>query len=132
MSRRKRIFCNVPTKLKELIINNYIPSGNWHRDKAVYEIMVKQYITYPSKFFISENDAEMEKVPSFLKNKDFEEVGFSLSQEDFENLKHISEIRFRSITLQSSLALCSMAIYIKKHKIKSYRIGDNFEIIFKN
>lgn len=130
MSKRNRIICEVPTKLKQLIVNNYSPSGNWHRDKAVFAIMVKHYITFTSKYFISESDPEMERVISSFEKNDLEEIGFSLSDFDFKHLKHISDICFRSITQQSALALCSMALYIKKNKIKSYQIGDDLKINF--
>ena len=118
MRKRNRIICNVPSKLKELIVNNYSPSGT-QRDKWIFSIMVKHYITFPSKFFIPETDPEMENVISAFENKDVEEIGFSLSEFDFKHLKHVSDICFRSITQQSALALCSMALYMKKNKIKS-------------
>jgi hypothetical protein len=130
MTKRNRIICEVPGKLKELIVKHYRPSGNWHRDKSLFAVMVKHYITFPSRFFIPESDPELERVLSAFEKKEVEEVGFSLSEFDFNHLQHVSDICFRSITQQSALALCSMALYIKKNKIKSYRIGDDLKINF--
>ena len=129
MKNRKRVICHVPSKVKELIVNNYSPSGK-RRDKLIFATMVKYYITFPAKYFIPETDPEMEKVISAIEKNDTAEIGFSLTEFDFNHLKHISDISFRSIIQQSTLALCSMAIYLKKNKIKSYQLTEDFKINF--
>lgn len=132
MSQRKRILCYIPSKLKSTLNDNYIPSGNWHRDKCIYGILVKHYITFPAKYSIAENDPEIKNVITYFEKNEVDQIGFTLGDFDFKHLKHVSEINFRSIKQQSALALCSMAVYIKTRKVKSYQIDSDMKIIFKN
>ena len=128
MRKRNRVICNVPSNLKEQIIDSYVSSGTW-RDKMIFSTMVKHYITFPSKYFLSETDSEWEKVISAIEKGNLAEIGFSLTDFDFNHLKHVSDLSFRSITQQSVLAICSMALYLKRNKIKSFCINEEYRII---
>lgn len=129
MRKLNRVICDVPSKVKELIMEKNIPSRT-RRDKNIFAAMVKQQITFPAQYAVSDSDPEMIKVMAAYGKKDIAKIGFSLSDFDYEHLETVSRFSFRSIIQQSALALCSMAIYMKKNKIKSYRLEEDFKIIF--